>query len=270
MGELAIQDEEIIKSGRKYQPHDYEEHCGCGHDHTHEGHDHGSHPHSHGHGEHCGCGHDYGHEGRRHEPIEPRLANHAFDGVKKQIYIIENLGCANCAAKMERKIQDLPQVDYANLIYATRQLQIVTNTNEELLSVFQEICASIEDGVTVTKQEIKQAASERKAAEREKAKENKKDIWELGIGAVLMTAGVVTERYSMAVSAVLLIIAYLILGRHVLLTAGKNIIKGHVFDENFLMSIATLGAFAIQDYKEAVGVMLFYRVGPATGSRWMG
>ena len=162
---------------------------------------------------------------------------------------------------MERKIQDLPQVDYANLIYATRQLQIVANTNEELLPVFQEICASIEDGVTVTKQEIKQAASERKAAEREKAKENKKDIWELGIGAVLMTAGVVTERYSMAVSAVLLIIAYLILGRHVLLTAGKNIIKGHVFDENFLMSIATLGAFAIQDYKEAVGVMLFYRVG---------
>nr|WP_304973980.1 heavy metal translocating P-type ATPase [uncultured Schaedlerella sp.] len=261
MGELAIQDEEIIKNGRKYQPHDHEEHCGCGHDHKHEGHDHGSHTHSHGHGEHCGCGHDHGHEGRRHEPIEPRPANHAFDGVKKQIYIIENLGCANCAAKMERKIQDLPQVDYANLIYATRQLQIVANTNEELLPVFQEICASIEDGVTVTKQEIKQAASERKAAEREKAKENKKDIWELGIGAVLMTAGVVTERYSMAVSAVLLVIAYLILGRHVLLTAGKNIIKGHVFDENFLMSIATLGAFAIQDYKEAVGVMLFYRVG---------
>ncbi|MEY8492025.1 heavy metal translocating P-type ATPase [Lachnospiraceae bacterium 29-91] len=313
MGELAIQDEEIIKNGRKYQPHDHEEHCGCGHDHKHEGHDHGSHPHSHGHGEHCGCGHDHtheghdhgshphshghgehcgcghdhtheehdheshthshghgehcgcghdhGHEGRWHEPIEPRPANHAFDGVKKQIYIIENLGCANCAAKMERKIQDLPQVDYANLIYATRQLQIVANTNEELLPVFQEICASIEDGVTVTKQEIKQAASERKAAEREKAKENKKDIWELGIGAVLMTAGVVTERYSMAVSAVLLVIAYLILGRHVLLTAGKNIIKGHVFDENFLMSIATLGAFAIQDYKEAVGVMLFYRVG---------
>ena len=261
MGELAIQDEEIIKNGRKYQPHDHEEHCGCGHDHTHEEHDHESHTHSHGHGEHCGCGHDHGHEGRRHEPIEPRPANHAFDGVKKQIYIIENLGCANCAAKMERKIQDLPQVDYANLIYATRQLQIVANTNEELLPVFQEICASIEDGVTVTKQEIKQAASERKAAEREKAKENKKDIWELGIGAVLMTAGVVTERYSMAVSAVLLVIAYLILGRHVLLTAGKNIIKGHVFDENFLMSIATLGAFAIQDYKEAVGVMLFYRVG---------
>ncbi len=313
MGELAIQNEEIIKKDRKHRNHNHEiheshahdhgEHCGCGHghphgEHTHESrehhHDHGehcdcghahsheehiheSHEHHHDHGEHCGCGHDHSHEGHHshsheghhshsheghhHEPVERRPVNHAFDGVKKQIYIIENLGCANCAAKMERKIQELPQVDYANLIYATKQLQIVTNTSEELLPVFQEICASIEDGVTVTKQETKQAASERKAAEKEKARENKKDIWELGIGAVLMAAGVVTERYSVTASAVLLIIAYLILGRHVLLTAGKNLIKGHVFDENFLMSIATLGAFAIQDYTEAVGVMLFYRVG---------
>ncbi len=102
--------------------------------------------------------------------------NHAFDSVKKQIYIIENLGCANCATKMERKIQDLPQVDFTNLTYATKQLQIVTNTDEELLPVFQDICTSIEEGVVVTKQETKQAASERKAAEREKARENRKDM----------------------------------------------------------------------------------------------
>ena len=241
--------------------HAAESHCGCGHDHTHDGDGHESHAHSHAAESHCGCGHDHSHEGHHHEPAERRPENHAFDGVKKQIYIIENLGCANCAAKMERKIQELPQVDYANLIYATRQLQVVTNTDEELLPVFQGICASIEDGVTLTKQETKQAASERKAAEKEKARENKKDIWELGIGAVLMAAGIVTEGDFPAVSAVLLVIAYLILGRHVLLTAGKNLAKGHVFDENFLMSIATLGAFAIQDYKEAVGVMLFYRVG---------
>ncbi len=241
--------------------HAAESHCGCGHDHTHDGDGHEPHLHSHAAESHCGCGHHHSHEGHHHEPAERRPENHAFDGVKKQIYIIENLGCANCAAKMERKIQELPQVDYANLIYATRQLQVVTNTDEELLPVFQGICASIEDGVTLTKQETKQAASERKAAEKEKAKENKKDIWELGIGAVLMAAGIVTEGDLPAVSAVLLVIAYLILGRHVLLTAGKNLTKGHVFDENFLMSIATLGAFAIQDYKEAVGVMLFYRVG---------
>ncbi len=70
-----------------------------------------------------------------------------------------------------------------------------------------------------------------------------------------------TERYSTFASAVLLIFTYLVLGRHVMLTAVKNLTKGHVFDENFLMSIATLGAFAIQDYTEAVGIMLFYRIG---------
>ena len=58
--------------------------------------------------------------------------NHAFDHVQKQVYILENLGCANCAAKMERKIQELPQVDFANIIFATKQLQVVTNTEEEL------------------------------------------------------------------------------------------------------------------------------------------
>ena len=54
---------------------------------------------------------------------------------------------------------------------------------------------------------------------------------------------------------------YLILGGQVLLDAGRNILRGHVFDENFLMSIATLGAFAIREYPEAMGVMLFYRIG---------
>ncbi|MCX4265711.1 MAG: heavy metal translocating P-type ATPase, partial [Firmicutes bacterium] len=60
---------------------------------------------------------------------------------------------------------------------------------------------------------------------------------------------------------IVLILAYLILGEKVLSTALRNIFKGQVFDENFLMSIATLGAFGIQEYPEAVGVMLFYRVG---------
>lgn len=235
--------------------HHHEDTCTCGQAHTHEDH------HHHHHGEACTCGHDHGHEGHHHEPVEPRPVNHAFDNVKKQIYILENLGCANCAAKMERRIQELPQVDFANLTYATKQLQIVANTDEELLPVFQEICSSIEEEVVVTKQESRQGASERKALEEEKAHENRKDILELGIGAVLMAAGIVTERYSPAVSAVMLVIAYLVLGRHVLLTAGKNLTKGHVFDENFLMSIATLGAFAIQDFTEAVGVMLFYRIG---------
>ena len=241
-----------------HHEHSHEESCGCGHDH--EGEVHHSH-HEHSHEESCGCGHDHGEAGHHHEVVERRPVNHAYDHVKKQVYILENLGCANCAAKMERKIQELPQVDFANLTYATKKLQIVTNTEEELLPVFQKICSSIEDGVIVKKQESKQGTAERKALEKEKAQKNRKDFLELGIGAVFFAAGIVAEKYSPFVSGVLMLIAYLVLGRHVLLTAGKNMIKGHVFDENFLMSIATLGAFAIQEFTEAVGVMLFYRIG---------
>ena len=57
------------------------------------------------------------------------------------------------------------------------------------------------------------------------------------------------------------VIAYLILGVKVVLEAVRNIGKGQIFDENFLMSLATIGAFVIREYPEAVGVMLFYRVG---------
>lgn len=57
------------------------------------------------------------------------------------------------------------------------------------------------------------------------------------------------------------LVSYVILGGEVLLTALKNLTRGHVFDENFLMSIATLGALCIDNFPEAVGVMLFYRAG---------
>ncbi|MCH4157410.1 MAG: cadmium-translocating P-type ATPase [Acidaminococcaceae bacterium] len=68
------------------------------------------------------------------------------------------------------------------------------------------------------------------------------------------------EGYS-PVQLGILVAAYLILGSGVLVKAAKNLLQGDIFDENFLMSLATLGAFAIRQYPEAVGVMLFYRVG---------
>ena len=63
------------------------------------------------------------------------------------------------------------------------------------------------------------------------------------------------------ISSLFFVAGYLVLGWQVLVTAMKNLVRGHVFDENFLMSIATVGAFLIDEFPEAVGVMLFYRVG---------
>ena len=88
--------------------------------------------------------------------------------------------------------------------------------------------------------------------------ENKKAITAIAVGAVLFLAGEVMERTmpDSVISLALFVAAYGVLG-----TAIKNLLKGHVFDENFLMSAATLAAFVIGDFAEAVGVMLFYRIG---------
>lgn len=90
--------------------------------------------------------------------------------------------------------------------------------------------------------------------------EEKESPMGIFIGAGLFALGLLTGSVPL-LSFGLFVCAYLILGWEVLFTAGKNLIKGHIFDENFLMGIATLGAFAIREYPEAVGVMLFYRVG---------
>lgn len=87
------------------------------------------------------------------------------------------------------------------------------------------------------------------------------EFYEIGSGVIIFTAAQIISFFYQSYQLPLLIIAYIILGREILFSACRNIFKGHVFDENFLMAIATLGAFAIGEYPEAVGVMLFFRIG---------
>lgn len=237
--------------------HGHEE-CGCGHDHGHEecgcGHDHG-----HGHEE-CGCGHDHGHghdhSGEQHE----RALSHADRKVEQKVYIVENLGCANCAAKMEKKIRELPEVEDAVLTFATRQLRVASNHQEELLPVIQKICSGIESEVVVKPRDTKPHRA-KVQEKKEGLSENMQSAVCIGAGAALFAAGIFLDEKSALLAAVCFIASYIVLGGKIVLQAAKNIAKGRVFDENFLMSIATLAAFAIGDFAEAVGVMLFYRCG---------
>lgn len=182
--------------------------------------------------------------------------------MNKKIYIIDNLCCANCGAKMERKINELPQVESATLTFATKQIAVVFKEGEEatdtLLLAIQKICTSIEDDVVVKERKDAEAENKLKNQNPHKTKvfeEHKKDMIAIIAGAVLFVAGQVTDF------TIIFVAAYLLLGAGIVLTALKNLTKGLVFDENFLMSVATIAAFAIGDYAEAVGIMLFYRVG---------
>lgn len=177
--------------------------------------------------------------------------------IKQEIYIIEHLGCANCAAKMEKTINELPEVEEATITFATKQLRVTSHHHGELLPVLQEICASIESEVVVRLYEEDKPEKSKKGLQTEQ----KQEIWTIGISVMLFVAGNLLKAHFTVSAVIVFVIAYLLLGGRILKKAGQTIVKGHVFDENFLMSIATLAAIAIGDYAEAVGVMLFFRVG---------
>ncbi|OFK63613.1 zinc ABC transporter ATPase [Globicatella sp. HMSC072A10] len=89
----------------------------------------------------------------------------------------------------------------------------------------------------------------------------KKRLWRIIIGAAVLATAVLLNLNNEWLQIALFIISYIIVGGDVVKRAVKNIFKGQVFDENFLMSIATIGAFFIGEYPEGVAVMLFYQVG---------
>ena len=167
--------------------------------------------------------------------------------MERAIYIIENLDCAHCAAKMEAKIRQLEGVRSATITFATRQLRIEANDPEALLPQIRKIIRSIEPEARI------------QANHHEHPRHDAPIV--LG-GTALFALGLILELLSFGTAAkAAFVLAYLVLGFQVLRNAAMNLVKGQVFDENFLMSIATIGAFLIGEFPEAVGVMLFYRVG---------
>ena len=203
----------------------------------------------------------------------------------KKIYDMENLGCANCAAKMEEKFNAHPAVETAVISFATRQLHLTAENPDALVPGLQELARTVESGIVITERTTHAAHGEHTCScqehghscgcggdvhscgcghshEKEPTKEKMPEGTLLCYGGVLFAAALVMDFLNVPGMAFLCcILAYLLLGREVVFTACKNLVKGHVFDENFLMTVATLGAFAIGEAPEAVGVMLFYRVG---------
>ena len=355
--------------------HDHGEECGCGHEH----HDH-EHHHHHDHGDECGCGHDHHHEPAKPQATRShthfQVDHHQVEGhpegcqceqcnsyveycdvcgeslakcnchmpdedLEKKVYILEGIDCANCAAKIEAKIRQMPEVGFASVAFATKQLRVSANNQAELLPKMQAVVDSIEDGVTIVPRQRKKLSGisntkvyilegldcancaakieaklrtlngvddltityatkqmklsaknpdqmipmikeiidamedgitivpkDNKVIKSEGAGEKKfsfnNPLVSIGVGAVIFIIGEILEHVGNVPTIpmfALFLIAYLVLGGKVLITAGKNIMKGQVFDENFLMCIATIGAFCIQEFPEAVGVMLFYRIG---------
>ena len=223
------------------------------HDHEHEH----EHHHHHDHDADCCCGHEHEHEHHHHhEEQEPPLQRSATTGGTTKIYRLENLDCANCGAKIESRINAMDGVSDAVLTFATMQLRVTAPDHNGLAEKMMQTARAVEPDIAIISPE-----EAKKAPKKEES--NKKAIAQLILGAVCMALGLALSHFGAPMPAYLAayLIGYVILGREVVWTAVRNLTSGHVFDENFLMSVATIGAFLVGDFAEAVGVMLFFQIG---------
>lgn len=188
--------------------------------------------------------------------------------MKTFTYTLKNLTCANCAAKIEKTIQQLPEVEQASYTFATQKLRIhpameFAGNDVALGQMVQNICDNIEDGVVVERM----SQGEKRAQSGEEHHHHHHDhqgLWgavELIIGMAILIGASMLDLVAEPYRTILLVGAFIFIGRNVLWTALRNTAKGQIFDENFLMAIATVGAVGIKEYPEALGVMLFYRIG---------
>ena len=167
---------------------------------------------------------------------------------------LEGLNCANCARKIEEKVGKMEGVKESNLNFTTTTLNVKLARKvkeEHAINEIKKILEALEPHVKVEKKVSGKTNVQR-------AKFEVKPT--LIIGTILYLIAVIGD-FKGALALILFVASYLLIGGKVVLTAIKNIARGQLFDENFLMTVATIGAFSISEYPEAVAVMLFYEIG---------
>ena len=171
-------------------------------------------------------------------------------------YNLKNLSCANCAANLETSLRKLDSVRFVSINMALSTMDLETEDFREAMAEIKKTEPEVE--VSETRNADQDQNGKRFSAIR--------ILSVVAVSTVLFIVGLLFQEelantpFSVAEYAVFLI-AYLLSGWTVLFSAGRNILRGKVFDENFLMSIATIGAIAIHQLPEAVGVMIFFKVG---------
>ncbi len=187
-------------------------------------------------------------------------------------YILEGLSCSHCASLIEEGAGKLPWVKGARINLATQVLHLdITDLQGGRQEEIQKLVDSIEDGILVNSPEDFKI---KKAEKAEKVRAGEKEKGAIGtllkgripeILGTLLFASILYAEYGELLSflpkVLLYGLSYILVGRGVLISGLKNLKRGRILDENFLMLIATAGAFSIQEFHEAVAVMLFYQIG---------
>ncbi len=206
--------------------HDDDGDCCCGHDHEHEHHHHDHDD------EDCCCGHDHEHHSHHHDDDEDSCCDHDHDHEHHHHHHDDDGDCC-CGHDHEHEHHEHDYDDDGDCCCGHDHDHYYHHGDEEEEEEKTSFFAEHKDAIV------------------------------LAIGAVLFVVAELVEKFANVqyLPEGIFVFAYIILGAEIVWTAVKNLFGGKVFDENFLMSIATIGAFVVGDFAEAVGVMLFYRIG---------
>ena len=177
-------------------------------------------------------------------------------------YQLKNIDCTSCAAKIEDGLSKMEGVKSCSVNFASSTLLIDTDNIESVKKKIKDI----EPEVDLIEEEDKKTLSSPNGIDLSLWKENKTAIVKIVLTVLLLGSGLIFEKEIhntpyRVLELTIFLTAYLLSGWKVIISAVKNILKGQVFNEHFLMTVATLGAFAIDEMPEAVTVMLFYVVG---------
>ena len=205
----------------------------------------------------------------------------------KRVVELEGIGCASCADKIDRKLKQLPGVEDAKVNFVLSRLVVYAEDTANIANILdsaEKIFIEVEPGVSLVRDNtgggglngtVTAVSIERTLAGKTLYKWLNSALLRIIVAAVIFLIPVLFNLASIGFSLtglswlnitvsldfLLFLLAYLIAGGKVVRAAVVNLFKGDFFDEYFLMTIATVGAFAIGKYPEAVAVMLFYAVG---------
>lgn len=169
----------------------------------------------------------------------------------KKEYELRGIDCGNCAAKIERAVNQLEQVESATVNLIAQKLILETKSEDGIDKEIIDLVDAIEPGIEVISEKKEEALPEK----RDWAKELLLAVM------ILFAFGFFLPEEYFWIRLVYYLTLYIIIGHKVLIKMVQNIQRGNLFDENFLMNIATLGAFLLGEFPEAVAVMLFYQIG---------
>ncbi|MFY9177217.1 MAG: heavy metal translocating P-type ATPase [Caldicoprobacterales bacterium] len=170
--------------------------------------------------------------------------------------VLEGLDCANCALKIENKVKTINGIKNATVNFANKTMLVESSEDKvSIIEKIREVVSQLEPHVLV----LEKNDNEGHVADSMKD-EFEKEWLKLIVGVIPFILALVFG-FTTWLKVSLFVISYIIIGKDVIKKAVNNISRGQIFDENFLMGIATLGAFAIGEYPEGIAVLLFYQVG---------